>query len=105
LAFGDKTGNRQWEAELHRLEGIALTHLEGPEEGQCALQSALRIAQEQQAKAFELRAATCLARLWGEEGRRSDAGGLLTPVYRSFTEGFDTLDLREAKAMLDELAR
>jgi predicted ATPase len=103
LAFGDKTGNRQWKAELHRLEGIALTHLEGPEEGQFALERALRIAQEQQAKAFELRTATCLAQLWGEEGRRVDARGLLTPVLRSFIEGFDTLDLRKAKAMLEEL--
>jgi len=65
---------------------------------------ALRIARRQQAKSAELRAATSLARLWGEQGRREEARGLLAPVYGWFTEGFDTADLKDAKALLDQLA-
>ena len=69
-----------------------LTKANAPSKRRCALQ------QRQQAKAYELRAATSLARLWGEQGRRADAYDLLAPVYGWFTEGFDTLDLRGAKA-------
>jgi predicted ATPase len=65
---------------------------------------ALAVARDQNARAFELRAATSLARLWGEQGRRAEARELLAPVYGWFTEGFDTADLREAKALLDQLA-
>ena len=68
------------------------------------LQQAIRIAQAQQAKSLELRAATSLARLWGEQGRRAEARGLLAPIFGWFTEGFDTVDLKEAKALLDQLA-
>jgi len=100
----EKTGNRQWEAELHRLEGIALFGLNRLEEGQSALEEALRVARSQQARAYELRAATSLARLWGEQGRRPEARGLLAPVYGWFTEGFDTADLKDARALLGELA-
>jgi predicted ATPase len=99
-----ETGNRQWEAELHRLEGVALFSLNSLEEGQNALEEALRVARRQQAKSYELRAATSLARLWGEQGRRAEARELLAPIYDWFTEGFDTADLKEAKALLDELA-
>jgi len=63
----------------------------------------MRIARKQQSKAYELRAATSLARLWGEQGRRAEARELLAPVYGWFTEGFDTSDLKEAKALLGEL--
>ena len=104
LEAQEETGHRQWEAELHRLEGIALVGLNRLEEGQDALEEALRIARRQQAKAYELRAATSLARLWGEQGRRAEARDLLAPVYGWFTEGFDTADLKEAKALLDQLA-
>ena len=65
---------------------------------------ALDLAREQQAKSLALRAATSLARLWGEQGRRTEARELLAPVYGWFTEGFDTADLKEAKALLDQLA-
>jgi predicted ATPase len=65
---------------------------------------ALAVARQQQAKSWELRAATSLARLWRDQGKRDEARDLLAPVYGWFTEGFDTLDLREAKALLDELA-
>ncbi|MGB8740299.1 MAG: hypothetical protein WCD52_08655, partial [Xanthobacteraceae bacterium] len=104
LSNGEKTGQRQWEAELRRLEGIALSGLNRLEEGQSALEEAMRVARGQQAKVYELRAATNLARLWGEQDRRAEAHDLLAPVYGWFTEGFGTADLKEAKALLDELA-
>ena len=97
------TDQRRWESELHRLEGAALFGLNRLEEGQNAFEEALRIARRQQAKSYELRAATGLARLWGEQNRRAEAHNLLAPVYGWFTEGFDTADLKEAKALLDEL--
>ena len=71
--------------------------------GGSPLKEALRLAQAQQAKTYELRAAVNLARLWGEQGRRAEARELLAPVYNWFTEGFDTADLEETKALLDEL--
>ena len=104
LATQEQTGHRQWESELRRLEGIALLGLNRLEEGQSGLEEAMRIARKQQAKAFELRAATSLARLWGEQGRRAEARDLLAPVYDWFTEGFDTADLKSAKALLGEFA-
>jgi predicted ATPase len=97
------TGNGQWKAELHRLEGVALWGLNWLKEALMAFREALRIAHKQEAKAYELRAATSLAKLRGEQGRREQARELLAPVYGWFTEGFDTPDLREAKALLDEL--
>jgi class 3 adenylate cyclase/predicted ATPase len=99
----ERTGHRQWEAEVHRLEGVSLLGLNRLEEGQIALKEALRVARDQQAKSYELRAATSLARLWGEQGRRGEARELLAPVYGWFTEGFDTADLKEAKRLLDQL--
>jgi class 3 adenylate cyclase/tetratricopeptide (TPR) repeat protein len=99
----EKTGCRRWSAELRRLQGIALLGLNRREEGQSVLEEALRIARRQKAKSYELRAATSLARLWGEQGRRAEARELLAPVYGWFTEGFDTADLKEAKGLLDEL--
>jgi tetratricopeptide (TPR) repeat protein len=103
LKAQEETGHGLWHAELHRYEGIALLGLNRLEEGQSAFEEALRVARRQQAKAYELRAATSLARLWGEQGRRAEARDLLAPVYGWFTEGFDTADLKEAKALLDEL--
>ena len=85
------------------LEGLALFGLNRLDEGQTALEEALRIARRQQAKAYELRAATSLAQLWGEQGRRAAARDLLAPVYGWFTEGFDTVDLKEARGLLGEL--
>ena len=76
----DTTGERWWETELHRVNGIALCGLNKLEEGQAAFEDALRIARHQQAKLLELRAATSLARLWGEQGRRAEARELLAPV-------------------------
>jgi class 3 adenylate cyclase len=104
LSAVEETGHRQWKAELHRLEGIALLNLNQCEESQSALEEALRVARTQMAKSYELRAATSLARLWGEQGRRTDASVLLAPIYGWFTEGSGMADLREAKVLLDELA-
>jgi predicted ATPase len=73
------------------------------EDAERALQEALRVARTQQAKAYELRAAMSLARLLGEQGRRTEAREVLAPVYGWFTEGFDTADLKEGKKLLDEL--
>jgi len=104
LKTQDETGHGLWHAELHRVEGVALLGLNRLEEARSALEAALRIARRQQAKAYELRAATSLARLWGEQGRRAEGRDLLAPVYGWFTEGFDTRDLKDAKALLDQLA-
>ena len=104
LKVQEETGLRQWEAELRRVEGIALFGLKRLDEVPNALEEALRVARSQQAKSYELRAATSFARLWGEQSRRTEALDLLAPVYGWFTEGFDTADLKEAKALLDQLA-
>jgi predicted ATPase len=103
LEIQDQRGQRRWEAELHRLEGIALFGLNRLEEAQSAFEEALRVARHQQAKSYELRAATSLARLWGEQRQQAEARELLAPVYSWFTEGFDTSDLKEARALLDQL--
>jgi predicted ATPase len=103
LETAGATGEHMWDAELHRLTGTVLLAENSLDEGQASLQQALRIAQAQQAKSLELRAARDLARLWGEQGRRAEARDLLGPVYGWFTEGFGTADLKEAKALLDEL--
>ena len=104
LETAGATGEVVWDAELHRVTGTVLLAENKLDEAQASFQQAIRIAQAQQAKSLELRAATSLARLWGEQGRRSEARELLAPIYRWFTEGFDTVDLKEAKALLDELA-
>jgi class 3 adenylate cyclase/predicted negative regulator of RcsB-dependent stress response len=104
LADQERTGQRRWEAELCRLKGLVLLHQNSLDEAQAALEESLRIARRQQSKSYELRAAASLARLWGEQGRRADARDLLAPIYGWFTEGFDTADLKEARALLDQLA-
>ena len=104
LGIAGTTGEHGWDAELHRLTGTVLLAEKKLDEGQASLQQAIRIAQAQQAKSLELRAATSLARLWGEQGRRAEARDLLAPVYGWFTEGFDTADLKETKTLLDHLA-
>ena len=98
------TGEHVWDAELHRLHGMVLLAENQVDEAQASLEMALRVARGQQARAYELRTATCLARLWGEQSRRTEARGLLASLYGWFTEGFDAPDLKEAKALLDELA-
>jgi predicted ATPase len=96
---------RWCEAEVHRLQGVVLLRQSGtpPAEAEAWLQRALDVARRQKAKALELRAATSLARLWQQQGKRIEAYELLAPIYGWFTEGFDTADLQEAKALLEEL--
>ena len=82
---------------------IALKSPECVTKAEAYFQHALAIARAQQAKSWELRAAMSMARLWRDQGKRNEARDLLTPVYNSFTEGFGTLDLKEAKALLEIL--
>jgi predicted ATPase len=99
------TGERVMEAELQRLKGQLLLQLSLDKytEAETCFHQALDIARHQQAKSLELRAATSLSRLWQQQGRREEARLLLDEVYDWFTEGFDTADLQEAKALLAEL--
>ena len=105
LAVMDTTGERWWAAETYRLKGELLLQqgvLDASGAETC-FQHAIDIARQQHAKSWELRAATSLARLWQDQGKRAEARKLLAPVYNWFTEGFDTADLQEAKAVLEEL--
>ena len=99
-------GERWWEAEIYRLTGELLLAQDGhrADEAQACLRKALTIARCQQAKSLELRAARSLSRLWQQQGKRAAAYELLAPIYGWFTEGFDTADLQEAKALLEALA-
>jgi predicted ATPase len=92
------------EAEMHRLRGTLLLSMNEHAQAEISYRLALALAQRQNAKFWELRAAASLARLWRDQGKRHEARDLLAPVYGWFTEGFDTLDLKEAKALLKELA-
>jgi predicted ATPase len=126
LAVVDEHGIRFNEAELYRLKGelllrqpsergswlmasaepFTLPEVKHPvlTEAETCFRQALDTASHQQAKSLELRAATSLGRLWQQQGKRGEASELLTPIYGWFTEGFDTADLQEAKALLEELA-
>jgi predicted ATPase len=101
----ETTNERWWEAEVNRT--IGEISLKAPKadatKAEAYFEHALEVARRQQAKSFELLAATSMARLWRDQGKRQQAHDLLAPVYGWFTEGFDTLDLKEAKALLDEL--
>jgi predicted ATPase len=105
LTHADKTGERWYEPELYRLKGALLLHQssDNQAEAEHCFQQSLDIARQQQAKSWELRTATSLARLWQQQGKRQDAYELLAPTYTWFTEGFDTADLQDAKALLDAL--
>ncbi len=104
LALSDKTGERCWQAELNRIMGellLAMSSNNHAKAENCFSQS-LDIARNQQAKSWELRAAASLSRLWCGHGRHKEARDLLAPVHDWFTEGFDTPDLEEVKALLDD---
>jgi class 3 adenylate cyclase/predicted ATPase len=129
-AVVDRTGERYWEAELYRLKGELLLAQEGKSqnakgksqksappspqpltpstqaeaEAEAYFHKAIEVARRQQAKSLELRAATSLARLWQQQGKRAEAHDLLVEIYQWFAEGFDTKDLQEAKALLDALS-
>ena len=103
LQIVERTGERWLEAELNRYKGHLLLRQGHTEAAEELYRKALGIAVEQEAKLWELRAAASLARLRRDQGRRGEARDLLAPIYGWFTEGFDTPDLREAKALLDGL--
>jgi predicted ATPase len=110
IARSDQSGQRSADAELYRLRGEWLLQSAGGEPApavqaaaESAFQQALTIARTQAAKSFELRAATSLCRLWQQQGKRAEAYALLTAIYGWFTEGFDTADVQEAKALLTAL--
>jgi predicted ATPase len=96
---------RWWKAEIHRLRGVLLLRQPGtPQvEAEAWLQRALDVARRQGAKSLELRAAMSLCRLWQQQSKQAEARALLAPVYGWFTEGFDTADLQEAKALLEKV--
>jgi adenylate cyclase len=102
----DKTEERYWEAEIHRLKGeLLLSQLAGNQgEVESCFQKAIKISRLQQAKSFELRAAISLSRLWQNQGKTEKARDLLSEIYGWFTEGFDTADLKDAKALLEEFS-
>jgi predicted ATPase len=106
LALVETTGERYYEAELHRLKGELLLQHATPEvsHAETCFQQSLAIARRQEAQSLELRAAMSLSRLWHQQGKRDAAHDLLAPIYGWFTEGFDTADVQEAKALLDELS-
>ncbi len=106
----ERTGERTDEAELYRLKGeLTLqseegSHEERAGEAEASFQKAIEVAQRQQAKYWELRATTSLARLWQQQGKKEEARQMLAKIYGWFTEGFDTADLKDAKALLEKLA-
>jgi predicted ATPase len=106
LARADTTGEHLCSAELHRLRARACLALDARDErgAEAALDAALAVARHQSSRIFELRAACDLARLWADRGERRNAHDLLAPVYGWFTEGFGTADLKDAKALLQDLA-
>jgi predicted ATPase len=109
LAEAEQTGQHSWDAELHRLQGQLTLQCPTPStqaevEAEHLFCRALEIARGRDARSHELRTATSLARLWQQQGKAANARALLVPIYGWFTEGFDTADLQEAKALLDALA-
>jgi TOMM system kinase/cyclase fusion protein len=106
VAVGDKNDERYFEAELYRLKGDLLLAQSADHQAEAAAyySQALAVARRQQAKSWELRTAVSLSRLWQQQGKHTEARELLAPIYGWFTEGFDTADLQEAKALLEELS-
>jgi predicted ATPase len=106
LVHIEHTGERYYEAEIHRLKGELLLQQNSynQADAETCFTQAISIAQNQSAKSWELRAAASLAKLWQQQGKRQEAYDLLASVYNWFTEGFDTADLQDAKALLDALS-
>ena len=103
LEAASTTGERWYEPELLRFKAEMLLAQPKPRanEAEQCLEAAIALAQQQEAKFWELRAAASLANLWADQGRRDEGRDLLSPCYAGFTEGFDTADLKEAKTLLD----
>jgi predicted ATPase len=104
LALVDRHDERMWEAEIYRVKGALLLESSGSSEAETCFQRAIEIARHQSAKSLELRATTSLARLLDKQGRQDKARRMLAEIYGWFTEGFDTADLKDAKALLEELS-
>jgi predicted ATPase len=104
IGVTNRTKGGYYEAEMHRVRGELYLSTHDAGAAEASFREAISVAQQQKAKSFELRAAMSMARLWRDQGKRDEARELLAPVYGWFTEGFDTLDLKEAKALLDESA-
>ena len=107
LRFVERTGERYYEAELHRLRGeflLARGRASDAEEISGSFRKAIEVARAQDAKLWELRATTCLARLLRDTNRHDEARAMLAQIYNWFTEGFETADLKDAKALLEELS-
>jgi predicted ATPase len=109
LERAQQSGEYEWEAERYRLKGELLVQAEGGVQhaavtAEACCHQALTVARRQQAKSFELRAALSLSRLWQQQGKHDAAREVLAEVYGWFTEGFDTADLQESKALLETLA-
>jgi predicted ATPase len=104
-AASEATGESWCDAEIQRIAGdiVVLSGEPDMAKAEAHFERALTVARGQQAKSFELRAASALARLWRDRGKRAEARDLLAPVYGWFTEGFHTVDLRDAKKLLEEL--
>jgi predicted ATPase len=103
LAFVERTGQRESEADLYRVQGEILWRSDR-NAGEAALSKAVTVARDQGARSFELRAATTLARLWAEQGERQKARDFLAPIYGWFTDGCATPDLIQARELMDEFA-
>ncbi len=101
----ERSKEKWCEAEVNRVAGEVALRSPAPdtEKAEAYFEHALAVARQQRAKSWELRAAMSMARLWRDQGKRDEGRELLAPVYGWFTEGFDTLDLKEAKTLLDEL--
>jgi adenylate cyclase len=104
FALMKETGERIQESRLYRMKGDLLLGISKPDQAESCFRQALDIARAQSAKSFELQATMSLARLWQKQGKKAEARQLLAEIYAWFTEGFDTRDLKEAKALLEELA-
>jgi adenylate cyclase len=105
--ISERTGQRQHEAEVHRLKGELLLTQDSSNAAQAEkfFRTAIEIARKQHAKSWELRATTSLARLFAKQHKREKVRAMLAEIYNWFTEGFDTADLKDAKALLDQLSR
>jgi predicted ATPase len=104
LALVERSDERYWEAGIYRLKGELLLESRGSSEAETCFRRAIEIARRQSAKSLELRATTSLARLLDKQGRQDEARRMLGEIYGWFSEGFDTADLKDAKALLDELS-
>jgi predicted ATPase len=100
----EQSGQRWCEAEIHRSKGELLQRFSDARQAESCLQQSLATARRQGARLWERRAACSLARLWRDQGRHDDARALLAPIQDGFAEGFDTPDLKEARALLDALS-